>query len=91
MQHKNSPPLPYDALSPPPTLCIQNAVYCPSHYGGKSRPYRQGHPIELECNGRCLYVDDDHLSPTGARFVVQHWEQELIRLLTRPESEPSGT
>lgn len=53
--------------------------------------YPQGHPIELECNGRCLYVDDDHLSPTGARFVVQHWEQELIRLLTRPESEPSGT
>lgn len=47
--------------------------------------YPQGEPIELDINGHCLYVDDDHLSPTGARFVVQHWEKELIKLLSNPK------
>lgn len=51
--------------------------------------YPNGNPIELQQGGYSLYKDDDHLTPTGAKYLLRSLESELLPLL-RQEQEPSS-
>lgn len=44
--------------------------------------YPNGTPVSLvRKDNVCLYVDDDHLSPSGAKFLMQYLEKKIVPLL----------